>query len=255
MYESTHVQDGATFKVKRTQLEKVDAIIDLFSKKTGFNFERVKYKAQYFRDVNNYIWLPEDPLVKPKLKGCFDDYLDKKGEISLDTYPKNHSSYIVKKALLMYFWKNIPIEETIYNATDIYDFCKMVKSKANKIVAEHYDENLKLVKQKQGKIVRYYVSSKSPVKLVKYLPPLKESKKIKIAQVDIFEQANIEGDERVSKIEAGHKITIFNKYEHKEFSEYHVNYQYYIDCCKKIIDAVFNTKPLFKPKHEQVSLF
>jgi hypothetical protein len=44
--------------------------------------------------------------------------------------------------------------------------------------------------------------------------------------------------ERESNIEAGYKVTIFNKYVKKDMNEYKINYDYYINECYKIINVI-----------------
>ena len=206
-------------------------------------FEEVMYSAQYYRDCNSYVWISEDKSKDPKLKGCFDTKPD---------YHKDHSMLIVSKALKEYYVNNTPIEESITNCKDIYDFCKMVKAKGCRFVAEKYDKTLKKFRKKQGKVVRYYVTTSKGhygnVRLMKYLPPLSKEthtekhKRISPNQMDIFDIPEIQdckiNPERIQHVEANNPVEIFNKFVEKPFEEYNVDYEYYINECNKIIKAV-----------------
>ena len=201
------------------------------------------YKAQYFRDVNSYVWIPEDESKGAKLKGCFDPNPE---------VHKNHSQLIVPKALAAFYTKNIPVETTIKECTDIYDFCKMVKAKGCKFVAERYNKDFKKQIKKQGKVVRYYVTTSkghhSNIRLMKYLPPLKKEtytekwKKHSPNQIDIFDVSGVKdckiNPERIQHVEASNPVELFNKFVKKSFDKYKVDYNYYINECNKIIKAV-----------------
>lgn len=190
--------------------------------------------------------------LDPKVKGCFDNFLDYKGERPVDTYAKNHSQLVVPTALIAFYSKGIPVEQTINECTDIFDFCKMVKEKGTKFKAVWYDEHAKKQEARQGKIVRYYIVKQkgeyNNVKLMKYLPPIKtetmtELYKKKVPnQMDIFDIPEVASykvlTERVQNVEASSFVRIFNKYEEKPFEEYEVDTDYYVNECYKIINAI-----------------
>lgn len=232
-------------------------MIDEWQTLTKLNFEFAFYSEQHYQSVNSYIWLPYKDIYdfekdewkpypkanKPKIKGFFVDNPE---------YHKDHSMLIVQKALIAYYHKGIPVEETIGNCKDIYDFCKMVKAKGCKFVAEYYDKEAKKKRMKQGKVVRYYICKSKGhyenVRLMKYLPPLKKEtqtekwKKISPNQMDIFDVQGVEdckvNPDRIQHVEASNPVQIFNKFEEKPFEEYNVDLNYYINECNKIIKSI-----------------
>ncbi len=92
------------------------------------------------KDVNNYIIVMEDGEVKSK--GAYVKKLDK-----LD-----NDLPIVNQALMDYFIKGIPVEETINNASKLIDFQKVVKVSSKYQYALHGDKKL------NEKILRVFAS-------------------------------------------------------------------------------------------------
>lgn len=237
-------------------MSELKKVFEWWQNLTGLELEYAYYSEQHYRDVNGYIWIPHEESYNmekevfekakkkdAKVKGCFVDKPE---------YHKDHSMLIVQKALIAYYTKKIPVETTIHECKDIYDFCKMVKAKGCKFVAEYYDKELKLHRKKQGKVVRYYIRKSKGhyqnVKLMKYLPPLKKEtyteiyKKTIPDQMDIFDIPEVQDckviKDRVQNVEASSYVEIFNKFEEKPFDEYCIDYDYYINECNKIIKAM-----------------
>lgn len=255
--------DGVTFLINREDYDLFVANNKKWESLTKIELEYAYYDAMYIRDVNNYIseylWEEVDEIKynkatkhdvirkiengkyytkKLKLKGVL--------EIDKDWY-KDHSQKIVPIAIKEYFVNNIPIDKTIRNCNNIYDFCKMSKATGdNKHEIQNYDEYGYLIRTSQQKTIRYYVSNKG-VKLVKTLPPLdkethldKHKRTVDSGQVNLFDFVEdvIVRKDRETCIEADSKVTIFNKYEKKEMQDYDINYDYYIQECNKIIRLI-----------------
>lgn len=230
--------DGLTIKVKKDYYEEVKEICNNWMKLTRLELEEVHYSKMIIRDVNNYIGIYTNGKVK--LKGAF--------EIDRDWH-KNHSMKIVPTALKEYYVNNIPVEETIKNCNDIFKFCKGAKSKGQNVLELwSYDEYGQIVKEKLQKMNRYYLSSSSDKILMKIMPPLEkltetEKHKIKVNpnQMNIFDLVeDVKVDlERENNIEAGYKVTIFNKFKEKNnIKDYDIDYDYYINECYKIINII-----------------
>lgn len=174
---------------------------------------------------NNYIALKDDN--KFKYKGIFDYNREPH---------KNHSMMIVPMALEKYFFKNIPIEKTIRNHDNIFDFCKAVKAKGeSKLELWKYEKGELKVESLQ-KVCRYYVANTND-RLMKLLPPL-EPKVIDVSQVSIFDYINDVEEEtpRIENIEKDFNVQLFNQ----SFlsSDYNINYNYYINECYKVINLI-----------------
>ena len=210
--------------------------------------EDTNYNLLVFRDVNNYIAQTTDNKIK--YKGAFDTFEDITSD-KFDGWHKNHSMLIVPIAISNYFIKGIPIDETILNHTNIYDFCKVVKGKKGiKFVYRTFSKGI-LQDIPLQKINRYIVSN-SNGKLIKQLEPLRDDsgnlKKDKInnyrkdnpLQRDLFhfvEDVIVEKN-RESEIEAGYNTTILNRIESEDIKNYDINYNYYIKQAKKIIKSL-----------------
>jgi len=168
--------------------------------------------------VNDYLAIKPDG--KLKTKGDF---------VSDIELHKNRSRRIVALALQNHFKNNIPVEETIRNHKDIFDFCCAVRVNRGD---DLYIRNIRTGKEyKEQRTVRYYISNSNDV-LLKRMKPLNKTKPT--FQLDIF--GNIEDGTRQSQIEAGWNITVFNKFLEKD--NYNINYDYYIERTHRILDQI-----------------
>lgn len=142
-----------------------------------------------------------------KLKGCFE--IDKE-------YHKDPSMRIVPIALKEYFVNGTPIEQTINNHTDIFDFCLRLKTNVKSTPYFRYIHNNEIVNQKLDRTTRYYVSNSGGI-------------------------INKEFDAtRSSGVNIGYTVTLFNKYIEKPIKDYNINYNFYISEAYKIKNAVDN---------------
>ena len=152
----------------------------------------------------------EDGSVKSK--GCFE--IDKE-------FHKDPSMRIVPIALKEYFANGIPIEDTIKNHKNIYDFCLRLKTNSKSTPIYQYLEDGEIKKKELHRTTRYYISNpgcKSGILLKDF------------------------GDGRISGVNIGYSVTLFNKYEEKEFSEYNIDYNFYIAEAMKIVDAIVDNQ-------------
>lgn len=106
--------DGITLRVKKNKLDHVRQLCKEWEKVSGFGLEETIYEFYLRRDINNYIAITEKGDTK--YKGAFTPQ-DEKDLLKGFEYP------IVPKALVEYFLNGVPIEKTVYDCKDIYDFC------------------------------------------------------------------------------------------------------------------------------------
>lgn len=177
---------------------------------TGLFIEDSFYSKVIQIDVNDYIGVYTDHTIEQehlKLKGCF--------EINKELY-KDSSMKIVPIALKEYFVNNIPIEQTIRNHTNIFDFC--LRLKLNSKTQGYYEkiENGILSTESLQRTTRYYISNKGG------------------SLVKVFE-----GNKRVG-VNVGYVTTIFNKFVEKE--NYDINYNFYISEAYKIKNSINNNQ-------------
>lgn len=181
-----------------------------WERKTQLNLEYATYDKFIMRDVNNY--MAKYSNGKVKYKGTFKTY---EQTIKDEEYHKSLSQTIVAEAVAKYFLENIPVEKTIMECENIFDFCKTFNT-SHGFKAELIDAEGNI--EPQQKTNRYYISTNG-----------KTFRKIK------------EG--KITEIEAGGKlVTIFNKKIDLPMDDYNIDYDYYINECYKIIHVVDGTE-------------
>lgn len=132
--------DGIVVKCPIEQEAAVDAIVKEWEGITGFETEETRYKALYSRDVNNYIAIKTDGVVKTK------------GIYAETGLMKNPNFSIIKNAVIDYLSEGTPVEKTIRECQDIREFVKVIRAdetKGNGGGAEFDDIYL-------GRVVRFY---------------------------------------------------------------------------------------------------
>lgn len=201
--------DGITVKIPKNKEEEFLRICKEWEEEIGYTLEYAKYKKMIIRDVNNYLAQYEDGGLKHK--GIFEIIPMQNGKIA---YHKNWSNRIVPIALQEYYINGTPIEQTITQHEDIYDFC--IASKFPRPWVGEYT-TLKTVNgetQKNKTVfkknLRHYISNKGS-----YLWKVNTD------------------DGRRNQINKGFQAIPFNKYERKD--NYDINYNYYISETRKII--------------------
>lgn len=203
--------DGITLKYKKELRSEIDKICKRFSELTQLQLEYQEYKKMIIRDVNNYMAITTNNI--PKYKGCFEIIKTQNGNIA---YNKDWSNRIVPIALSKYFINNIPIETTIKNHKEIYDFCLRFKATYGWWSETRFIKDYRRIKKRHQKTNRYYISNNG----------------------DVYYKCH--EDNREEAIEKGFKVTIFNDYIEKDMKEYNINYNYYIKEAYKILNVVEN---------------
>lgn len=163
---------------------------------TGMTLEHDEFEALYESSCNNYIAVM--PGDKVKTKGFFKSELD---------LLKGYKHPIVRIALSEYFVNGIPLEETILNHDDIYDFCVSNKMGTSK---------------KTGQPFIAYHNGKALQKVNRYFASKNGAYMYKSAGANMEHVLSDSG------------VTIFNKYEKKEMKDYGINYDFYFREARKI---------------------
>ena len=200
--------DGITIMLPRSKVDIIRQVNEQLTKETSLVIEEAFYKQMIIRDVNNYISEYDDSTPEKehlKLKGCFE--IDKE-------YHKDPSMRIVPLALKRYYIDNTPIEQTIRNHTNIFDFCLRLKINSKSKAYFKYLEDGKIINKKLDRTTRYYISNSGG---------------------SIIKQFD---ESRFSGVNVGYSATLFNVYEEKPMKEYNINYNFYITEANKIKNAV-----------------
>lgn len=251
--------DGLTIGINPSDKKKLWNIFKDWEKRTNLTLEYANYDKMIIRDVNSYIALYKDG--KKKYKGAL---RPKEISISEEDWHKNFSQDIVTQAVAKYFLENIPVEKTITEHENIYDFCKMFNAThgwtCDTSNIEYKDINYSEAVQKllnngwseaykDGFFIPPNGGNMAGVQLSKEGNKIKVYNNIKIQQKTNRYYISNKGktfrklkDERIIEIEAGGTlVTMFNKFVEKPFDEYDINYQYYIDEAYKIIHTIDGT--------------
>lgn len=210
--------DGVTALVDKNKTDTYYRICNEWEKKHNYSLEYVIYKKYIRRDVNHYLAVKEDGEIKEK--GIFTKTVPKFFNNSTDPLSKGWDKPIVSKALFEYFINGTPIEKTIGECTDIYDFC-IAKKIDDKFTNEfHHLWNGEYQKDKLQRSVRYYVS--------------KHWHSGKLFKIDTETGA-------MEDYEVGRTVMLFNNYVKLDnMYEYQIDYGYYINYTQKIIDLIIN---------------
>jgi len=201
--------DGFEFFVDVDKEHKVKSIVEEWEKITGLQMEGDDYSLMFINNVNNYISVT--PAGKVKLKGLYEfaDF-DRLG------WNKNHSAMVIAKAVKAQLVDGIDYEEFIRLHDDKFDFMlrtKVPRSSRLVLVNENGEE------VQQQNICRYY-PCKQGGKLVKIMPALEEH-----------------GEERRIGIDTDWNVKTCNNI--LDFAN-DIDYNYYIQEAKKLINAVSN---------------
>jgi hypothetical protein len=174
---------------------------------TDFELEYTDYSKYIYTSVNSYLAIKTNGKIKTK-----NDFVT---DIQLN---KGYNMPIVAIALNAYYIHGTPIDETLHNHTNIYDFC-ISQRIGGQFIAEYHElikGNHSVIKLQKN--IRYFVTTRGGTLMKKY----KDSNK------------------RISAV-AGETVTIFNDYFRvNDMSEYNIKYNYYKKECDKIINAVAN---------------
>lgn len=159
-----------------------------------------------------------------------------KGRFAVDgeVYKNNTKDIgrIERKALVDYFSKGIPPEDTIRNSRNIYDFFIGLKSTRD----YHYETILDSKTEVYKRIIRYYVSKKG-------------AKLLKIKNED--SDSNGVGMQRISD---GSLVTIMNHKVDMQWDDYGIDYDYYIANCYRVMSRIEGKDYIYK-NNKQLNLF
>lgn len=196
--------DGITARIPRAYEQSFYDVCKQWENTTQLTLEYAKYSKMIVRDVSNYIAVYDYGDVK--LKGCF--------EIDKELH-KDPGMRIVPIALKKYFVEGIPIEETIKNHKDIYDFCLELKvNKDWETVYKYINKDTNLIESEiLGRITRYFISGSNGTLLKTH-----------------------KSDGRITHINKGFGIKVFNRYYDSD--DYNINYNYYIIEANKIVNQI-----------------
>jgi hypothetical protein len=199
--------DGVTIKIKKELIPLMHEINEWWCDVTQYELERTDYSKIIFSTVNDYLAIKTDGEIK------------KKGDFLTDfELHKNKSGRIINIALEQFYVQGIPVDTTVRNHTNLYDFC--LRQKASRDF--HYEGINRQTGEKEiyDKLIRYYISN-SGVKLLKMKNEECQTNAAKISQV-----------------EAGEWLATVCNYLPKDSVVENINYEYYIEKANRIINKI-----------------
>jgi hypothetical protein len=240
--------DGITYMVHISYLAAAKAVEAAWMEQTRLKLEDVQYTKMNIRDVNNYVAV--DVNGKRKLKGTFwypdpDDYYNSISNTAPPSWHKDFNPAIVARAAVAEMIDDMPVEATIYMATDPFEF--ICRARGNK------GSQLYLGDTRCQNTLRYYVALQG-YQLTKVSPPpegcevgqFKKANGVsKIEYERVMRETGGEWDERVcnkkksrheirrTAVEAGWNVAQCNRASDFDFKN--VNYQWYINEARKLV--------------------
>lgn len=196
--------DGITVRIPRNKRSQYDQICKDWEKITSLNLEFAEYDKMVVRDVNNYIAVYKGG-EKLKRKGAYE--YDGLG------WHQNQSALVIRKAVEHELFGRGSVEEFINTHDNKWDFLlatKVPRSSKLVLVVDGVDIP-------QQNVCRYYPSPDGG-SLVKIMPPIKDG-----------------GEDRRIGIDTDYLVKICN---HIDQFDWDVDYKYYINEARKLIDVV-----------------
>jgi len=207
--------DGATLYFSKKYVNIYESICKNWEKITKLTLEFADYKAMYVWDINNYISIYTDGNYKCKGRFEWEDLANHK----YTHLHKNKSFLIIPKAIFNYFVNDIDPETFLKENQNIFDYCGGVKIKGDWAFEEHFVVKNEYKINKLQNTIRYFISNSG-------------SKIIKVNK----------STKKTIQVEASRWMqTVYINHKEKEFSEYNINYDFYL---KKIKQEIQNIEPI-----------
>lgn len=114
--------DGIMVSLSDDDLERYDVICQEWQDRTGFELEEDTISEIIQKDVNNYVEIAIDGSTKIKGGQLV------RGIAPAGAFNINNNATIVAKAILDYFAKGVPVEDTINSCNDLLSFQLVAKA-------------------------------------------------------------------------------------------------------------------------------
>jgi len=212
--------DGIVIKIPKTKKAIFDTIANNWKQLTKMDADSELYNRYVCRDINNY--------AAEKIDGKVDTKGDYNPLMYAVDLSKGYNMPIVTKAAYDYLLYDKPILNTLYECTNILDFCK-TQNVSRDWICIYTEGNNKNILQRNN---RFYVS---------IIGGIIEKVEKESVNVDCFIDkdgniTNITG--RRSNLCAGQKVTILNTVDEKNIMFRNIDYNYYYNETMKLIDPI-----------------
>lgn len=190
--------DGVMFIAKKDQESDIMESVSKLEQLTKLSFEADRYEAFYQYAVNDYFGVTDKNEIEKR--GMF---------ITESILGKGLAPTIIPKAVIAYLTKNIPLEKTIRECNDIYEF--LMAQRVDKKFKVEYDNHY------IQRINRYYASTNGY-----WLYKVKET------------EDGLSYENMLKK--SG--VTILNKIDDTSTLDKNINYAYYLSEARKIVNEL-----------------
>ena len=195
--------DGITFRFPKKYKDKLLSLSDELTSKCKLTYEMNEYDKMVIRDVNNY-----------SARFVADGHIKHKGDLEIDReVHKDPSMKVIRIALEKYFFDGIPVEDTIKQHKNIYDFCLRLRTNKDAVAQYQYLTQDGIKTKELSRTTRYYVSKHGGALQKKFFK-----------------------DDKTTGVNVGFVVTIFNQFIEQE--DYDINYDFYILEAKKLINQI-----------------
>jgi len=194
--------DGVTVKLPKHRVADYEAICAGWQKQVGLELEFAHYSRMIIRDVNNYIAVGTNGKVK------------RKGAYQYEGlgWHQDQGGLVIPMAAEAEMLHGIPVETFVKRHRNMYDFLLRTKvPRSSKLVMVMADNS----EVQHQNVCRFYACNAGG-ELVKIMPPVSEG-----------------AEERRIGVAAGWPMWVCNNI--KDFTWKDVDYNYYIDCAKKLV--------------------
>jgi len=202
--------DGLETMIPKEYIDEYIKICEEWEQLTRLTLEHDEYQKLVIADVNSYIAVFKNG--KTKCKGRF--------EFENLGLHKDKSHLVVAKALYEFFLNDVPPETYLASNRNIFDYCIGKRIKGNWNFIKKSIEDREYLEENLQPTIRYYISKQG-------------AKVFKINK----------DDGRSIQVESGKwLLTVFNKYEEKNWEDYNINEQYYLKMIYREIENIAGSK-------------
>lgn len=195
--------DGIVVKLYKRKKEDFERIATNWKQLTKLDADSEEYKCYINRDINNYVI--EELNGKVSYKGALNP------NMYLVDLQKGYDMPIVAQAVVNYFLYNKPVLETLYECTNILDFCK-TQNIGRQFHVEYTNNGQRQILQRN---IRFYVTNRGGI----------------VEKVD-------NNTMQRNNLCAGRQVVILNTLDDKRIEYRNICYSYYYNEALKIIDPI-----------------
>ncbi len=195
--------DGIVVKLYKRDKAKFDEITNRWLQTTKLGADSELFSHYIDRDINNYLF--KEIGKDAGYKGDFNP------KLYIEDLQKGYNQPIVAQAVENYFLYNKPVLETLYEATDILDFCKTQNIGRQFHVSFTYGPDTKELQRN----VRFYVSKSGGI----------------LCKVNNTTKG-------INNLCAGYRVKVLNTLDDKPIAERDIDFEYYYNEAYKIIDPI-----------------